>query len=519
MKTSPGGTCQTGTPPPAIGKTDLRFEARGSDPDDDAKLGRDLKHVRIKVWRADGHVVTDSTLTPDSTGLVWTDVPSASFTHGHRYYWSAWSIDQAGWWSAGGPAGTDAVCSFTVDHVAPPSPAVRSVHFPEPGPDGSEWSLHPAATPDQWIEVLGNGARAEDIAEFQWSLNRPTYDQKTWVWDAANALGSIKLKVDTAGPNVLYVRTRDKAENVSPATTYFFYVRPRPGQDKPGDVTGDGMPDILAVDGAGNLRTYAGDAAGDTDAWMPAALKDGKPVEDGYWTDGPDKAALITHSLDWMPGDGLTDLIARMPDGKLYVYPGDGTGRFDVGRRRPMLLPPGAPDPAGFRQIVAVEDVTGDRVPELFALAGDTLWALTGYRGASFGEARQVATGWAERDLIGVRDVSGDKVPDLLFRDSPSGDLLLRKGKAGADGGVDLGSFKSAVASLGGADTEYGDSGWSRAAVPRLHGTADATGDGIPDFWMVHDNGVQRLVPGGTTAHGWGGAGDEDGWHLFKAIG
>ncbi|MEU1863549.1 hypothetical protein [Streptomyces gardneri] len=157
-----------------------------------------------------------------------------------------------------------------------------------------------------------------------------SYDQKTWVWNTELALGSINLKVDIAGPNVLYVRTVNKAGNISAPTTYLFYVRPRPGVDKPGDVTGDGFPDILAIDGAGNLRTYAGDATGDTDAWLPGAVDGDKPVAGGYWKDASGKPALISHSTDWFPGDGITDLIARMPDGKLYVYPGDGAGRFDM---------------------------------------------------------------------------------------------------------------------------------------------------------------------------------------------
>ncbi|MFE2165896.1 FG-GAP-like repeat-containing protein [Streptomyces sp. NPDC059447] len=208
-----------------------------------------------------------------------------------------------------------------------------------------------------------------------------------------------------------------------------------------------------------------------------------------------------------------------MPDGKLYVYPGLGTGQVDVGRRMEILLPPGAPDPARLSQIVVTEDVTGDGLPDMFALAdgNDTFWAFTGYTGASFTAVRQVGgTGWGQRNLVGVRDISGDNVPDLLFR---NGKLVLRKGKPGADGGVDLVSIATAAASNGGADSAYAASGWGRAAYPKVLGTRDATGDGIPDVWAVDAAGKQWLFKGQTTALSWASGAEDDPWNTYLTIG
>ncbi|MEU9235148.1 FG-GAP repeat domain-containing protein [Streptomyces subrutilus] len=113
------------------------------------------------------------------------------------------------------------------------------------------------------------------------------------------------------------------------------------------------------------------------------AILDGLPAT-GHWnTDANGRRALIGHSTDWFPGDGLTDLIARMPDGKLYIYPGIGTGQFDVARRTEILLPPGAPEPATFRQIIVTEDIDGDGLADMFALDADSLWAFSGYTGSS----------------------------------------------------------------------------------------------------------------------------------------
>ncbi|MFJ5551179.1 hypothetical protein [Streptomyces sp. NPDC093225] len=494
---------------------------KGTDPDGN------LKQVQIEVWdAASGQNIHSEWLWPNSDGVVTKEISWDKFTSGRKYFWLSRTVDWDGSGSAGsGPAdsGGGGWCTFTVDHTAPASPAVRSAHFPPPGPDGAVWSLAPAGTPDQWIEVLGNGTKAEDIREFQWRLNRPAYDQKVWVWDTANALASIKLKVDTAGPNVLYVRTVNKAGNLSAPTTYLFYVRPRASLDKPGDVTGDGFPDILAVDAKGNLRTCAGDATGDTDAWLPGAVDNGKPVADGYWKDASGKSALISHSVDWFPGDGVTDLIARMPDGKLYVYPGDGAGRFDIGRRMEVLLPSGAPDAASLTQIVTTEDVTGDGLPDAFARAGDAFWAFTGYTGGSFGQAKLMsATGWTKRDIVGVRDISGDKVPDLVFRDDadPNRGLALRAGKPGASGGADLASLATAGAAVDSKDYTYATTGWGRAAMPLVLGTPDASGDGVPDIWGVTPTGYQYLWRGGTTTTLGDASGrDEDDWHTFLTIG
>ncbi|MFD3719017.1 DNRLRE domain-containing protein [Streptomyces sp. NPDC058674] len=519
MNTSPGGPCLTSAVGTSIGKTNISFRSKGIDRDGN------LKQVQIEVWDAvSGTKIADEWLWPDSDGVGEHTVTLDKFTSGRKYHWLSRTQDWDGWWSQGsGPAdsGGGGWCTFTVDHVAPANPAVRSTHFPAPGPDAAEWSVNPAGTPDQWIEILGNGTAGADIREYQWSLNHPLYDQKTWPWQ--NDLASIKLQADLAGPNVLYVRTVSKSGNISTPTEYLFYVRPRPGIDKPGDVTGDGAPDILAVDAAGNLRTYAGDAQGDTDAWLPGAVENGKPVAPGYWKDPTTgTSALIAHATDWHPGDGITDLIARMPDGKLYIYPGTGTGQFDVGRRMEMQLPLSAPDPATFRQIVVTEDMNGDGLGDLFALDADGFWAFSGYTGSSFASYKKLATGWAARDLVGVRDVSGDKVPDLLFRDNSNANrtLALRKGKPGANGGADIDSLASQAASEGGLDLTYATSGWGRAAYPKLLGTPDATGDGIPDIWAVGTNENQWLYPGGTATLGGGPSGrDEDGWSTFLTIG
>ncbi|MFD5622066.1 DNRLRE domain-containing protein [Streptomyces yangpuensis] len=521
MKTFPGGPCLTSGAGTAVGKTNLTFQVQGTDRDDRSDQ-QNLHELQIEVWGGNGTTVYSKWLPVNSDGFVTAEVPFDTFEDGKQYWWLARAKDKDGWWSPGsGPAdsGGGGWCTFTVSHSVPPNPAVNSTDFPPSG-NGTDWSLKDAGTPDQAFHFSGNGAKAGDVQEYQWSLNRPLFDKKATP-EAGTDRATVKTQVDTTGPNVLYVRTITKSGNVSGHTAYEFLVKARPGLDRPGDVTGDGHPDLLAVNEAGDLLTYAGDASGDTDAHLLATVDNGVRVS-GHWKDATTgKSALVGHSTDWFPGDGLTDVIARMPDGKMYIYPGIGTGQFDVGRRMEMRLPASAPDPASFRQIVVTEDVDGDGLADMFALDADGFWAFSGYTGSSFTSYKKMASGWAARDIVGVRDVSGDGIPDLVFRDNSNANrgLALRKGKEGVNGGADLASLAMREASEGGQDITYATTGWGRAAVPMVLGTADANGDGIPDIWAVDNVGKQRLHMGGRTAVGGPTGIDEDGWNKYLTIG
>ncbi|MCX4632670.1 FG-GAP-like repeat-containing protein [Streptomyces sp. NBC_01443] len=525
MSTYPGGPCVTTGPGTSIGKTNITFQVKGNDRDG----LQYLKQLQIEVWDAEsGQQIRNEWISVNSDGVVTTEVPLDKFTSGRKYYWLSRAVDSDGVGSPGsGPldSGGGGWCTFTVDHVVPPAPGVSSSDFPGTSRRDDnlapQWSVNPAGTKDQAIKLLGNGTAAADIREYQWSLNRPAWDQKSV--PAADGTADLKIQVNTAGPNILYARTVTKSGNISPQTEYLFYVTPGNVQDTPGDVTGDGHPDLLAVDSQGNLRTYAGDDRGDTDAYIPGAVKDGLPVTSGYWKDDSGRRALIAHSTDWYPGDGITDLIARMPnDGKLYVYPGTGTGQFDVGRRLEVILPASAPDPATFRQIVATEDITGDGLADMFALdTAGGFWFFNGWTGASFNSYKKLAANWAPRDIVGVRDISGDNIPDLLYRNDANASLglVLRKGKAGTNGGVDITSLQAAANAEGGQDYTYGTTSWSRAERPMILGTPDTNGDGVPDVWATGTDANQLLFLGSRTAIGGASGRDEDGWNTFLTIG
>jgi hypothetical protein len=220
--------------------------------------------------------------------------------------------------------------------------------------------------------------------------------------------------------------------------------------------------------------------------------------------------ALIAHGADSYPGDGTGDLFARMPDGKLYLYPGDGYGSVDISRRISVRLPSGSPDPADFDQII-VADYNVDGRPDLFATTtAGAFWAFSGYTGATFATASKMATtAWAARDLVSVGDHNADGEPDLLWRTgATSGNLYIRYGKPDTtNGGSTIASLAAAADSLTGADTVYA-TGWTMAAVPvtHLYGTPDVTGDAIPDIWALASDGTIKIYAGGSAAIGSGTA-------------
>ncbi|MGW3653673.1 FG-GAP-like repeat-containing protein [Streptomyces sp. NPDC000878] len=336
-------------------------------------------------------------------------------------------------------------------------------------------------------------------------------------------LATATLTPPSAGPNVLYVRAVDAASNVSEAFKYVFYVKPRDTADAPGDVTGDAKPDLFVIDQFDDLRLYPAPSNGDIHASLPAAHDEGAVLAeddayDSYWT-----GALITHNGDFLPGDGIQDLVARMPDGKLYVYPGDGYGSVDITRQTEIVLPSGAPDPADLDQILAVGDIDNDKRPDLFALAGNQYWALLGYTGGTFSRAvlQNEGTAWADRDLVSLGDHNGDEEVDLLYRSLPSGRLLLRYGTSDGAGGTSLASLAVSTSSLNGSDTEYAASGWTTSSIRLLMGGPDVNLDGIPDMWAVmnDDAGTVRFYRGGASAVGAYTTVVSSGWNEKGAVG
>ncbi|MFB7828778.1 DNRLRE domain-containing protein [Streptomyces hydrogenans] len=542
----PDFKCTTSAPYVRVGSTDINFTARAGDWDDN------LDYLDFNLWPAGKWDTTGDLLGSTGTvsvGAATTDAkrstsafPTSRLVNNTLYSWQVRAVDKAGATSAFAPY--KAPCRFIYDSSAPRPPLVTSTAFPNADGKDNAFGNEPEDTNWSKIKFGSTGvvtllARESDVVRYEWGYNTNSFPESIsrTLGTATDVKQNINAKPPAAGPNVLYVRVVDGAGHVSEPTKYFFYVTPKEQADVPGDFTGDTLPDLFSLTSGGNLRLFPSQQApgsnpvkgnGDTDFSMSGAYQE-NPDKDPNGDNlepfiappaGHFSGALITHNGDFYGGDGLQDLIARV-GGKLWVYPGDGYGAVNINRRREILLPANSPSPSSLSQIVATGDITGDKLPDMFATTGDQMWAFIGYNGASFTEARLVASSpWADRDILTVADISGDSVPDLLFR-SPETErgLLLRHGKPAAGGGVDLNSLTTAAGSKTGQDEVYGTTGWGKTNIPKIIGTPDVNKDGIPDLWACLSDGRLYFYPGGRTTHGTRFLSSASGWLTATTIG
>jgi hypothetical protein len=230
------------------------------------------------------------------------------------------------------------------------------------------------------------------------------------------------------------------------------------------DWNGDGAADVVAPDLQGRLWLYPGDGTGGFG--VRSQLGTG-------WT----KRDQIRPVGNW-DGSAGNDLIARDPsNGDLWLYAGNGTGGFTgyrvIGRGWQV-----------FREILGVGDFSGDGRPDIVAVRQDTgaLMLYPGNGSGGFQAARQIGTGWQVRDaLASTGDWNGDGTADFLARDTRNGSLILYAGNGS-------GGFAT-IATIG--------SGWY--VFTAIVGVGDWSGDGPSDLLVRNAAGDLLLYRGNGT--------------------
>ena len=274
--TSPASNCATGSARPYIASATPTLKATLTDADASAVKG-------AFEWYAVGGVkiggVTTASAASGSTVIA--AVPSGAFANGSSYSWRVQANDG----TVGGPWSSS--CEFTIDTSVPAvAPTVSSTTYPA-GDSGG------AAGTQGSFTFGANGAT--DVAAYLYGLD--TNPPATAV--NATTLGgdaSVSITPATAGSHILYVRSRDRAGNLSPIYAYAFTV-----DAKVGDIT---SPESGAISAGKTLLTSAAGttSTGVTYQWRRA--------ETDSWTTIP--AADVTTAA----GAAVSWPVATTGDGK-----------------------------------------------------------------------------------------------------------------------------------------------------------------------------------------------------------
>lgn len=155
----------------------------------------------------------------------------------------------------------------------------------------------------------------------------------------------------------------------------------------PGDLTGDGHPDLIGRTPSGRLNLYSGNGAS---GFGPTSTI-GQGFQ-GY--------TRLLSSGD-LNGDGKADLVGRTGDGKLWLIPGSGPDGSSAVTGFGARVNIGLGGWNMFSQIFSAGDLNGDGVPDLTGITpAGTMYFYAGKAGGSLESGRPVGWGWGEMPIV-----------------------------------------------------------------------------------------------------------------------
>jgi hypothetical protein len=453
------------------------------------------------------------------SGAQTVTIGASQFQDGVIYGWHAGAYD-ANPTSSGLGSPWSPLCYFGVDRT-PPTVSVYSTDFPPsgtPNPTPTKYAGQAGTFTLHGNDPVPAGGSASGVACYIISKN-PI--QSTGWKCSGDSQGSVVPATQTSfswtpgnwGTNIIYVQAQDNAGNYSQTAAYSFYA---PWNNKstvvPGDVTGDGRPDIVMPDDAGNLKVISANIDPINSNSTPATSSPNGTSWNGI---------QITHRGSLLPNASVDDLIAHAPGAPdLSIYENDGSGGFKApGGIGPIPTtcedatgaPLAAGCPSGFAngdwshvsQIIALGTPEGENnTPttilrtSLVAMIDGKLWL---FHSASDlvskldGTARLLSgSDWSNYDLInpgaanGVTPGTSAKQPTLWARNRTDGTLHAYRITGGAT--PDYSDLADPVAkgiTLPGINLPP-------ATYPMVGSSGDLDGDGIPDLWAVNTSGAAK---------------------------
>lgn len=366
------------------------------------------------------------------------------------------------------------------DTTAPVVDSVTSTDFP---PSGSTPTHHAAQAGRLSLTVHDEGsglANVQWVLDGQFATGSPTRDSRTsgtqFLHGAASATVTVTVTPPSFGNHTLAVRAIDRAGNESQPTSYSFFVPTNPTPQVKGDLTGDGVPDLLVTDAAGELEVLPGTGSGRVGRGVAVA----GPSDSVDWrgtvlaritTGLSDVDQVLTHRagsttlLQWR-NDGIGDLAA--PALVMHPFCGAATCPADFPK-----------DFGGLTSMVTTG--TGTATTALVTIEGGKAYLYpVGIRIGGGAPIPLDGVDLTRSDLVAPGDVDGDGRPDLWVRDRTTGTLTQF---AGTDDG-----FSST-------GTVVADHGFSARRSPVVASVGDLTGDGVGDLVTADAGTALRSRP------------------------
>ncbi|MFD8722592.1 LamG-like jellyroll fold domain-containing protein [Streptomyces sp. NPDC059629] len=325
-----------------------------------ANVSGELVKAHYHVWDrtvldSSGNAYTDS--TPDS-GLLASGsdaVMPIGFTlkDGHEYGWDVYAQDNNAQLSLTSDISDH--CWFKTDFTPPDTPDIATnKSFPPAGtgpanplvyagPDTTPFTVTATDAAPADTSCTPNACLSSGVDHFLWQLDsQPTANTGTPAAvtssdSSGTATGTIPVPITHWGIHTLYVAAVDAAGNISQAPASYTFTIPWNPKTKitPGDISGDGIPDLLATTKTGDLELIPGNtdpaqsptpAQTGPIATTPAPAING-PVLVSTPDDSPDQSTwnnyLIAHRGN-LHGAEFDDLFAYNKQTKqLYIIKND----------------------------------------------------------------------------------------------------------------------------------------------------------------------------------------------------
>ena len=465
-----------------------------------------------KVWNAIGTLVNQTNANVSAGSFPYTVSKPAD---GDEYFSQIWTTVNGN----GGQGGFDPgettqgpECSFAADQTPPAMPAVASTAFPPAGSAQGTTQVAPGASgtfsftssdppppgcsasnPIAKAGISGTASTclASGVYEFEYSLNQPlaggsvtpvtscpSGGTTSGAVAAVNSTGnpatstsanpsaattatSCQVSISQWGTNILYVAAVDAAGNISQTYQYEFYVPWNTATPvKPGDINGDGQPDLLATDSSGNLVFFPG-GTDPANGPVTASTAADSPENDS-WND-----YVLAHRGTLSAGSTDDLLALNKTDGNLYRYNNSfNTGQWPTG--------------VGPSPTAPMYEVSSDVVTEFYPNCTAIPSGEGGAGSANCTSYPAAASGWSSFTQIiapgdawaGAPKGSGvidDTTQPSMLGVASNGSLWLFQGSGG--------QFTNPV--------QLGSTGWNNATV-----MAAGTVNGVDTIWARINTGT-----------------------------